>query len=337
MKLLIDIGNTRVKFAFLESGRLADSQTFTRSKTGIKAGLNSHFKNVDGIEAIFVANVAGDKIATQLTEWAEKKWQITPTFVASEKKRFGVTNAYPKPEVLGVDRWLSLIAARQHARMATCIIDCGTAITVDIVTKYGLHQGGMILPGLSLMRESLITGTSDLTETLAESEFKTLAINTQSAIQTGTLYTVTATIDRLMSDLKDQFKNRIRFIITGGDAEVIRPILPANIAHYPDIVLKGLAYYARQGEKRGRYAASSDNDSNTESNALESTDVMPVNDESTTSVSVSSSVEAIEPVETEGIEPVEAVDVEAVKVEAEAIEPAEVEAVETVEAEAVET
>ncbi|MCL4138910.1 UNVERIFIED_CONTAM: hypothetical protein GTU68_037747 [Idotea baltica] len=118
----------------------------------------------------------------------------------------------------------------------------------------------MILPGLGLMRDSLINGTSDLTDTLAESEFKTLAVNTQSAIQTGTLYTVTATIDRLMSDLKDQFKNRIRFIITGGDADVIRPILPANIAHYPDIVLKGLAYYARQGEKRARYADKAESD-----------------------------------------------------------------------------
>ena len=97
MKLLIDIGNTSVKFAFLESGRFADSQTFVRSKTGIKAGLNSHFKGVEGIEAVFVSNVAGDKIAAQLTEWTEKKWQVTPTFVQSEKKRFGVTNAYAEP------------------------------------------------------------------------------------------------------------------------------------------------------------------------------------------------------------------------------------------------
>ena len=285
MKLLIDIGNTRVKFAFLESGRFADSQTFVRSKTGIKAGLNSHFKGVEGIEAVFVSNVAGDKIAAQLTEWTEKKWQVTPTFVQSEKKRFGVTNAYAEPEVLGVDRWLSLIAARQHARMATCIIDCGTAITVDIVTKYGLHQGGMILPGLDLMRNSLVSGTSDLTDMLEESEFKTLAVNTQSAIQTGTLYTVTATIDRLMSDLKEQFKNRIRFIITGGDAELIRPILPANIAHYPDIVLKGLAYYARQGDKRRREKASDDNQ------------VDETSEEQNDSVEAEQTTEAVEAVE----------------------------------------
>jgi type III pantothenate kinase len=302
MKLLIDVGNTRVKFAFLESGRLADSQSFARSKTGIKAGLNSHFKSVGDIDAVFVSNVAGEKIASQLTEWIEKRWQITPAFVLSEKKRFGVTNAYPEPELLGVDRWLSLIAARQHARMATCIIDCGTAITVDIVTKYGLHQGGMILPGLSLMRESLLSGTSDLTDTLAESEFKTLAINTQSAIQTGTLYTVTATIDRLMTDLKEQFKNRIRFIITGGDAEVIRPILPANIAHYPDIVLKGLAYYARQGEKRERYSASSeaskDQDSDIES-TTSTREVKPTKpSEALETVEAVKAIKAVETVET---------------------------------------
>ena len=99
----------------------------------------------------------------------------------------------------------------------------------------------MILPGLGLMRQSLLDNASDLNETLEESEFKTLAVNTQSAIQAGTLYTVTAALERLIADLKEQFNQRIRFIITGGDAETLMPLLPSSIAHYPDIVLKGLA------------------------------------------------------------------------------------------------
>ena len=231
MKLLIDIGNTRVKYSFIESGRLTGSHSFNSSKTNIQSSLITEFKNIETVDSIFVSNVAGDEIEQQLTEWAEKKWEIIPTFVRSEKKRFGVTNAYSDVEALGVDRWLSLIAARQHARMATCILDCGTAITADIVTKYGLHQGGMILPGLSMMRESLLMNTSNLNETLEESEFKTLAVNTRSAIQAGTLYTVTAALERLITDLKEQFDQRIRFIITGGDAETLIPLLPTSIAY----------------------------------------------------------------------------------------------------------
>jgi type III pantothenate kinase len=252
MKLLVDIGNSRVKWATLDKDGLSPSQSFQRSKTGIKASLNKAWKSLKDIEAVYVANVGGDKLGEQLSEWAEKNWQVTPKTIKSEQRRFGVSNAYGESEKLGIDRWLSLIAARQHARQAQCIIDCGTAMTIDIVTKNGQHQGGMILPGLSLMRSSLASNTDALTEDEGEQEYKTLAANTYSAIQAGTLYSVTATLERIISDLKLSFENKIRFIITGGDAEHLLPLLPDEIHHYPDIVLKGLAFYARQDDKPTR-------------------------------------------------------------------------------------
>lgn len=252
MKLLVDIGNSRVKWTVMDKDGLADSQDFQRSKTGIKASLNKVWKSLTDVEAVFVANVAGDKLAQQLTEWTQKQWQLTPTFVTSEAKRFGVSNAYDEPEKLGIDRWLSLIAARQHARQAQCVIDCGTAMTIDIVSKTGQHQGGMILPGLSLMRSSLAANTEALTEAPGEKEFKTLATNTFSAIQAGTLYSISATLERIINDLRQGFDNQIRFIISGGDAVQLLPLLPDDIHHYPDIVLKGLAFYARQADRKKR-------------------------------------------------------------------------------------
>jgi len=254
MKLLVDIGNSRVKWASIDKNGLSEGQSFQRGKTGIKAALNKAWKKLENVEGIYVANVGGDKLATQLSDWTEKQWQLSPVFIHTERKRFGVTNAYDEPAKLGVDRWLSLIAARQHARQAQCVIDCGTAMTIDIVTKTGQHQGGMILPGLSLMRSSLVANTHALTEESDEKEFKTLATNTYSAIQAGTLYSVTATLERIISDLEESFDNKIRFIITGGDAENLLPLLPDNINHYPEIVLKGLAFYARQDDKQKRGA-----------------------------------------------------------------------------------
>lgn len=252
MKLLIDIGNSCIKWTTLESGRFTESHRFDRKKTGLKTLFTQQWKELTDIDSIFVSNVAGDKIVEQLTEWTEKKWQLTPKFISSEQKRFGVTNGYEQADMLGVDRWLALIAARQHARQATCIIDCGTAITIDVVTKHGAHQGGMILPGITLMRDALITQTNNINEVMEETAFKTLATNTQSAVQAGTLYMVTASLERMVDDLNEQFNNRIRFIITGGDAELLIPLLPSFIAHYPDIVLKGLGYYARQGDRKPR-------------------------------------------------------------------------------------
>ncbi|WP_297813030.1 type III pantothenate kinase [uncultured Methylophaga sp.] len=269
MKLLVDIGNSRVKWTVMDKDGLADSQDFQRSKTGIKASLNKVWKSLTDVEAVFVANVAGDKLAQQLTEWTQKQWQLTPTFVSSEAKRFGVSNAYDEPEKLGIDRWLSLIAARQHARQAQCVIDCGTAMTIDIVSKTGQHQGGMILPGLSLMRSSLAANTDALTEAPGEKEFKTLATNTFSAIHAGTLYSISATLERIINDLRQGFDNQIRFIITGGDAMQLLPLLPDDIHHYPDIVLKGLAFYARQADRKKRSNKKAENTAQNEAETAE--------------------------------------------------------------------
>ena len=268
MKVLVDIGNNNIKWATIDNNGLSTSHSFPRGKTGIKTALNKAWKTLKDVESVHVANVAGEKPETQLTEWTEKHWQLTPTFVRAESQRFGVSNAYDNAEKLGVDRWLALITARQHARQAQCIIDCGTAITIDIVTQKGQHQGGMILPGLGLMQSSLANNTHALTEEVDEKEFNTLATNTYSAIQAGTLYCISATLERIITDLKDSFNNRIRFIITGGDAEHILPLLPEHVHHYPDIVLKGLAFYARQTAKKAAHR----NNTTTETTQQEATD-----------------------------------------------------------------
>ncbi len=246
MKLLIDIGNSRIKWATLDDNGLSNSQFIERKTTGLKTQFNKIWKPLKTVESIWVSNVAGDKIASQFSEWTEKTWQITPNFVRAEQKRFGVSNAYDKPETLGVDRWLGLVAVRQHLQKACCIIDCGTAITVDIVTANGQHQGGFILPGLGLMRSTLAAGTEALTENTDDVAFNLLATNTYSAIQAGTLYSISATLENLIRDLQQNFDHDIRFVLSGGDGKMIQELLPEDIEIDTDIVIKGLKLYAKQ-------------------------------------------------------------------------------------------
>ncbi|HAD32217.1 MAG TPA: type III pantothenate kinase [Methylophaga sp.] len=277
MILLVDIGNSQIKWTTIKSKVLADSQHFSRPKTGIKAALNKAWKSLEDIEAVFVSNVAGDKIAAQLTEWIDKQWKLTPVFVQSEKRRFGVTNAYEQPETLGVDRWLAIVAGRQHARQVTCIIDCGTAITVDIVTEKGQHQGGLIVPGLSLMKKMLTDNTDALSNVTQENEFNLLATNTHSAIQAGTLYMVTATLENLINDLQQNFTDEVRFLITGGDAEELIPLMPQPLIHEPDLVLKGLAQYARQNNQRNKNKPMKQIESNSDETPIEDSTALPEN------------------------------------------------------------
>ncbi len=277
MIVLVDIGNSQIKWTTIQSKVLADSQHFSRPKTGIKAALNKAWKSLEDIEAVFVSNVASDKIAAQLTEWIDKQWKLTPVFVQSEKRRFGVTNAYEQPETLGVDRWLAIVAGRQHARQVTCIIDCGTAITVDIVTEKGQHQGGLIVPGLSLMKKMLTDSTDALSNVTQESEFNLLATNTHSAIQAGTLYMVTATLENLINDLQQNFTDEVRFLITGGDAEELIPLMPQPLIHEPDLVLKGLAQYARQNNQRNKNKPVKQIESSSDAPPIEDSTALPEN------------------------------------------------------------
>lgn len=247
--LLIDIGNSCVKWACLEASNITDSERFYRSKTGIKASLNKAFKHLNGIDSVLVSNVAGEKIAKQLAEWTEQQWQITPRFIHSEHKRFGIVNGYRTPEQLGVDRWLNLVAVSQGRPQARCIIDCGTAITIDIINASGEHQGGLILPGLKLMREALAAGTDALTEAEDDSGYSLLATNTFSAIQAGTLYSISATLQQIISDMRQNFKD-ISITVTGGDGETVISVLgDSSIRYDADLVLKGLSLYAKPDTK----------------------------------------------------------------------------------------
>ncbi|AFJ01791.1 Pantothenate kinase type III, CoaX-like protein [Methylophaga frappieri] len=245
MKLLVDIGNSRIKWATLDGKKMSATQDFER-KSGIKAQLTKHWKSLEHIESIWVANVAGEKMASQLSEWANKKWQRQPVFITTEARRFGVKNAYDNPEQLGVDRWLSLVAMRQRNKQTTCIIDCGTAITVDLLSTDGQHQGGLILPGLTLIRQTLIQGTDAITEKTEDVAFSLLATNTFSAIQAGSLYSISATLHSLIEDLQQNFKQNLRIVLTGGDAATLQKYLPAKVELNPDLVLKGLRRYAQQ-------------------------------------------------------------------------------------------
>lgn len=251
MIILLDMGNSRLKWVSQEDKTLSAMQSFSGSRAGIKGALNKQFKHLQHVEQIFVSNVAGQKLAQQLSEWTQLHWQIEPVFVNTEKRRFGVTNGYAATQKLGVDRWLNLVAARGQSKNTTTIIDCGTAITIDTLNAEGKHLGGLIMPGLSLMRQSLVNGTDALNTETEETGFNMLATNTHTAVQTGTLYSVIATLESIISDLKQQSPDS-RFILTGGDSPELAPLLPDSLTLQPDLVLQGLSRYASAHQRSQR-------------------------------------------------------------------------------------
>jgi type III pantothenate kinase len=245
MILLLDIGNTFLKWvvldgdAFIDEGEIlhADEdklgEVFADAWQGLQTPLT-----------VYACNVAGDDFAEQLDDWLQAQWQLKASYLLSEAESHGVHNAYKQPATLGVDRWMAMLAAWDRQHSAVCVIDCGMALTVDAIDSKGYHLGGLIAPGLGMMRDCLLDGTEGIDfneEYPVETPESLLAHDTRGAVEVGGLYAVLAFIERVSNELERELGEGMQCIITGGDADDIVPLLGRDVLHRPQLVLEGMA------------------------------------------------------------------------------------------------
>ena len=249
MILLLDIGNSRVHSAVLRDAKLDPVSTAPHSGNQFSQDTYSAWQNSGRPEAVWVANVASAILADNLRKWLYERWGIDPDFVSTARAGFGVVNGYRKPQELGVDRWLNLIAGHRIASGAVCIVDCGSAITIDIVTKAGDHQGGWILPGLAMMTRSLVQGTDAISLVSTFDACRTLdqwARDTREGVANGVLHGAVGGINTAIQKAQGEYGDCLEVIITGGDGSVIAPLLCESVIEEPYLVLKGLAVVAME-------------------------------------------------------------------------------------------
>ena len=237
--LLIDVGNTRLKWARSINNEIIERNLFAWKTETLEESLASQWRDLNQPDAIFVSNVAGDVIRDIISSWCETNWKTKPVFAAVTGISCGVSNSYPEVEKLGIDRWLAMIGAWNYCKKNVCIIDCGSAITVDVVNAKGLHQGGMISPGLVLSARALTDHTHALTAEQRK-KFSTLANNTEDAINSGCYHQFIGGVQYMLKKIQQHMGGDVKYIITGGDAELILNALDLEMRYEPDLVLKGL-------------------------------------------------------------------------------------------------
>jgi type III pantothenate kinase len=250
MKLLVDIGNSRVKWATLDGGRLGEQQAASYwgwTQDDWRAVLLA----APGVDRVLAASVSAAPAAA-LDAAARLATGRSASFVATSREAGGVRNAYREPQLLGVDRWLAVIAGHAAARGACCVADVGTAATFDAVSGDGEHLGGFIIPGPDLMVRSLHGGTADLAGHTAASGAPgtaPLADNTRDAIERGCRVAVAAMIDRGVADVGSRLGEPPVLLLTGGAAPSVAPLLRTQASLVPDLVLRGLAVLAGVGAR----------------------------------------------------------------------------------------
>jgi type III pantothenate kinase len=245
MILLLDIGNSSIKWCWLDDGQLRDTGKVLHADAELAGVLDEAWRNLPQPGAVWVSNVAGSELAGALEQWLQQRWALLPQYATSSETWGEVRNAYEEPGKLGVDRWLALLAAHKARKQSVCIIDCGTAITVDVVASSGQHLGGLIVPGLGMMRDALYAGTEGVQESIAESPASgLLARDTAGAVEAGPRYAMVAFIDRICAEMGKELDEPMTCLLTGGDAPEILPLLTAEVEHEPLLVLQGLALIA---------------------------------------------------------------------------------------------
>lgn len=241
MKLFLDLGNTRLKWQLYEDENTAASGAWAYEDVLQQAQLWRE----QPIEGVWLAAVGLSALADELVQLLES-FGFSVHRIVSLAQQAGVTNAYEQPEKLGVDRWLGLLAARELGGNVL-VVDAGTAMTIDALNADGLHLGGLILPGLNMMRDSLHSNTDLLP--VAEGSEWSLGKNTAQAIAGGTLGALVSTVESVLAEL--QAGGRAwRCVVTGGDGELVYNALRSDMRQYAqlerDWMFKGLHMAASQ-------------------------------------------------------------------------------------------
>jgi type III pantothenate kinase len=244
MLLMIDAGNTRIKWAAAEldakPGAWSTFGSVAREQIG---ELESTWRALD-VTTVIVSNVAGQEAHTKLEAMLlAAGGNVAITWFASSPVCAGLRNGYRQPQQLGSDRFASAIGARSlYPEQALLIATCGTATTIDGVSADGFFTGGMILPGLKLMASALARNTAQLPEVLAQGEHLPLfADNTEEAIISGCISAQVGAIERAFSGFARRYPDEsIQCIVSGGAGALIARHLAVPCIHADNLVLLGL-------------------------------------------------------------------------------------------------
>jgi type III pantothenate kinase len=248
MKLLIDVGNTRIKWAYADGEKLLfPGNSVHRGQAPAEAvRFVAELQQIP--DAVAAVNVAGSAIEAALRFAIRERFGIDLQMIRTAVRFGNVLNGYSAHEQLGADRWAAMVGAWQIYRCAVCVVDAGTAVTIDLLAADGRHQGGIIVPGLTLLRSSLLRDTSDIDAFVSQStgppdRAAWLGTDTRSAVERGAILMLCAVIDRV-ADSMTRGGDAARIILTGGDASLLLPVLNFPVEQRPLLVLEGLRHLA---------------------------------------------------------------------------------------------
>jgi len=243
MILLLDLGNTRLKFALLDGDEFTHRGALTWD-ADIAHELAVLWASWPTPTRIVGASVVDPARESAVSVAARSAFALSPSWVRTPAEACGVTNAYAEPHRLGVDRFLALVDAYAAGRAPCVLASVGTALTLDALAADGTHLGGWIAPGPLLMQQSVLGATVQVRPDSAGA-VRDLADNTADGLASGCWQACAALVDRFADRSATLLGGSPTVTLGGGDAGVLAPLLEREVLLVPDTVLRGLAVWAK--------------------------------------------------------------------------------------------
>jgi type III pantothenate kinase len=248
--LVLDVGNTRLKWAIYESLAvdapiLAQGAVFLEN---IETLAEVEWGQIIRPAAMLGSTVAADAVRRRVDEQLEEAWDLAPRWIVPSAAEAGVVNGYDHPARLGADRWVALIGARQHVERhhpgkACLVVMVGTAVTVDALDAQGRFLGGCILPGHGIMLRALESGTAGLH--VPTGEVREFPTNTSDALTSGGNYAIAGAVTRMHQHLSHRAGHPPLVLMTGGAAWKVRPVIEQPVELVDNLIFEGLLRVAR--------------------------------------------------------------------------------------------
>ena len=246
--LLVDLGNPRWMLSTVRDTRLGPIQVggYADVPELLTPRLSKYRQAVD---AVWLASVAETDITERFVATLGVVLALPVHQIRSTDPMPDLVSGYLRPHQLGIDRLLAMVAARAQSRRAFCVIDAGTAVTIDFVDAGGQHLGGFILPGIQLARECLLRNTAIPHDGEVEDQ-ALLGRDTATAVALGTRNSVAGLVERFLIGEAALFDGEeVVTFVTGGDADAFLELLPAGCQRVDNMVLRGLAVLAAGGSR----------------------------------------------------------------------------------------
>ena len=233
--LLIDAGNTAIKWRLANAEALLDVGGSVSDVLSLCERVKAEPWGVVGL-----ASVASDSADAELITALTASGARVVHRATAQSNCLGLVSSYAEPERMGVDRWLAMLAAHFHNEGAVCVIDAGTAVTVDLVSAEGAHDGGYILPGADLMRAALSSETDRIQVGALEAPTIEPGVNTEACVTAGSWRAVIGAVQSITADYPEH-----RALLAGGGATTLQD-LGLAATYSPDLVMEGLRLWLSQ-------------------------------------------------------------------------------------------